>query len=224
MRKKEVLLPLLVSAVALSVPMMSGCRLSTAHQGPQLQQDVKGAQSRLAPIVILDQGKELRLTIEDVAKYHGDMCACSVAGFRGLQLAISELWDSEVPDREDFRIVSSWPGKGNQDAFEFVTRAKTRDDFTLDLRRQTDVMNVSIDDFTFRIIRKSTGASVRIRIRTAVLPEVPGGFFALRKKVKFEKTATPDEKSRFKRASQQFRENFLTLPVGEIFTFEKTGP
>ena len=58
---------------------------------------------KLSPILIYDEDNLLKISIEDVGKYHGDICPCAIAGFRATQLAKSQLWRDEIPKREDLR-------------------------------------------------------------------------------------------------------------------------
>ncbi len=75
----------------------------------------------LSPILIYDKGHLLELSIEDVGKYHGDICPCVVVSFRAMKLAISKLWGKEIPNRKDFKIISSLPTDGSEDTFESVS-------------------------------------------------------------------------------------------------------
>ncbi|MCD6569913.1 MAG: hypothetical protein J7L53_04345 [Deltaproteobacteria bacterium] len=114
---------------------------------------------KLSPILIYDKDELLEITIEDVGKYHGDICVCLTIAFRATQVAISQLWGSEIPKRGDFKIISGLPTPGSKDAFEFITRVITRKggkDFKLQLLEGTDIKNMSRDNFTFAFIRKST--------------------------------------------------------------------
>lgn len=95
--------------------------------------------SELPPVNIYDEENLLKLYIEDAEKYHWDICPCLVIGFRTIQLAIKELWKDTIPQRKDIKIISKYPGLGAQDAFEFITRAKTRNDFILDFQKGTDI-------------------------------------------------------------------------------------
>ena len=175
---------------------------------------------KLSPILIYDEDNLLKISIEDVGKYHGDICPCAIAGFRATQLAISQLWRDEIPKREDFKIISAFPGRGSQDAFEFITRAKTRKDFTLKLPEGTSPENISMGNWVFTIIRKSTGKQIKIWLKEEVFPGGAEEFFKLRKKVKFEKTATPEEKEAFRSAKQELKEALMSLPVDELFGFK----
>jgi len=186
----------------------------------------------LTPISIYDKENLLQISIEDVGKYHGDICPCLIAGFRATQLAISQLWKDEIPKREDFKIISAFPGQGSQDAFEFITRVKTRGDFKLELPEGTDIVNISKNNWVFIITRKSTGLprktsgllrgeQIKIWLKEEVFPEGLKQYFDLRKKVKFEKTATLEEKEAFKSAVKKLKQRFVSWPADRLFDFKK---
>ena len=188
--------------------------------------------SELLPISIYDEEELLKISLEDVGKYHGDICPCVVIGFRVTQFAISQLWKparpleegagrDEIPKRKDFRIISKFPGQGSQDAFEFITRAKTRGDFILELPEGTDAANISLDNCVFIIIRKSTGKQIKIWLKEEVFPEGSEKFFDLRKKAKFDETATQKDKEAFEAAKQELKQRFMDWQTDELFDFER---
>jgi len=178
-------------------------------------------ESELSHISIYDEENQLVLSLEDVGKYHGDICPCVVIGFRVTQFAISQLWKDKIPKRKDFKIISEFPGQGSQDAFEFITRAKTRGDFILELPEGTDAENISLDNCIFIIIRKSTGKQIKIWLREEVFPDGSEKFFNLRKKAKFDKMATEKEKEKFRSAKQELKQRFIDWQTDELFGFER---
>ncbi|NQS89097.1 hypothetical protein HQ584_04845 [Patescibacteria group bacterium] len=180
--------------------------------------------SMLFPIVIYDKGELLEIAIEDVGKYHHEVCTCLRIAFRATQFAISELWKGEIPDRSDFKIISACPTLGTQDAFDFIARAKTgmkrEGDFKIQLPKGTSSKNLSRDNFVFTFIRKSTGDSITIRVKEELFPE---GFFELRKKKKFQDPtpATPEEKKLFKSMKKELNKKIITLPVNKLFELKR---
>ncbi len=177
--------------------------------------------SNPSPILIYDEDDLLEISIEDVGKYHGDVCLCLTLAFRAIQLAISQLWQDEIPKRGDFKLISACPTPGMKDCFEFITRVITRgkgNDFKLELTTGTDIENMIIDNFAFLFIRKSTGDSIRIRIREKLFPD---GFFELRKIVKYGIAFTPKEEKNFWAIKLELKHKFMTLPAKDIFVFER---
>ena len=186
------------------------------------KEDVSVSQSvRLKPILVYDEDNLLKLSIEDAGKYHGDICLCVAVAFRATQLAISQLWNDEIPRRENFKIISALPTQGSQDCFEFITRAKTRGDFALKLPQGTDTKNLSRDNWTFTFIRKSTGEQVRIQMKEEIFSEGSEKFFSLRKKVLFGNTAEKNEKKTFILTKQKLTNAFMNLPLDKLFEYKK---
>jgi len=187
----------------------------------RVRANVTDTEDKLLPILIYDEENLLKISIADVGKYHGDVCPCLIVGFRATQLAISQLWKDGIPKREDFKIMSAFPGRGSQDAFEFITRVKTRDDFTLQLPPETDIANISKDNLVFTFIQKSTGEQIKIWLKEEVFPGGAEEFFKLRKKAKFEKTTTLENKKAFESAKQELKKALMNLPLDKLFGFEK---
>ncbi|MBC8526712.1 MAG: hypothetical protein H8D22_07625, partial [Candidatus Cloacimonetes bacterium] len=112
--------------------------------------------SNPSPILIYDEDDLLEISIEDVGKYHGDVCLCLTVAFRATQLATSQLWKDVTPERGDFKIISACPTPGSKDCLEFITRVITRgngNDFKLELPTGTDIENMTNDNFSFLFIR-----------------------------------------------------------------------
>ncbi|MCD6412603.1 MAG: hypothetical protein J7L54_00445 [Elusimicrobia bacterium] len=173
----------------------------------------------LSPISIYDEGHLLELSIEDVGKYHGDICPCVVVSFRAMKLAISKLWEDEIPDREDFKIISSLPSDGSEDTFEFITRVKKRGDFSFDLPQGTSKLKTSGKNYSFVFIRKSTDKRIKISVKKRVFQEIDDRFFEIRKKIKLQK-ATKKEEKIFRLEKSKLKYVFMSLPPEDLFEFE----
>ena len=176
--------------------------------------------ANISPIFIYDEEDLLEISIEDVGKYHGDVCLCLTVAFRAMQLAISQLWQDEIPKRGDFKIISACPTPGTKDCFEVITRMTTRgegNDFKLELPTGTDIENMKSNNFEFLFIRKSTNDSIRIRMKERLFPE---GFFELRKIVKYGKTFTVEKEETFWVINRELKQKFMNLPLKYIFIVE----
>jgi formylmethanofuran dehydrogenase subunit E len=176
--------------------------------------------NNISPIFIYDEDDLPEISIEDAGKYHGDACLCLTVAFRAIQLAISKLWQDEIPKRGDFKIISACPTPGSRDCFEFITRVITRgegNDFKLELPTGTDIENMRSDNFTFLFIRKSTSDSIKIQMKEGLFPD---GFFKLRKVVKYGKEFTAEEEETFWAIKRELKQKFMTLPAKEIFVVE----
>ena len=239
MGSKKLKIGLIAMALALMPTLVAGCAAGVTQeqydavvaerdaanvQIANLESELAAAQEQtsiLPTVSIYDEEDLLEISIEDFAKYHGDICPCGTMGFRATQLAIAQLWGGQIPVRGDFKIISACPTRGSKDAVEFITRVVTRKkgaDFEVQLPEGTDIENLSFDNYVFTFIRKSTGDEVDIRVKEEIFPP---GFLEMRKKVKFEGTATEEEKKAFKQGWLKLRDGCLSLSLDEIFEFEK---
>jgi len=194
--------------------------LDYAYDGKALLPDTKVARwieltalnqiKEILPILIYDEDNLLEISIEDVAKYHGDICPCVVVAFRATQLAISRLWGDKIPKRGDFKIIYAHPSDGHKDTFEYITRAKDDD---LLVRPPKGIGDITKDNYTYTFTRKSTGDSITLKVKEEIFEE---GFFELRKKHK-TKTATKEEEKTFQLDKEELKEKFMYLPAEEIF-------
>jgi len=200
-----------LSLVVAAVLIITLLTVGTSAQTGKIKEKVTLIEtgSKLSPISIYDEDNLLKISIEDVGKYHGDVCLCLTISFRATQLAISQLWHDEIPKREDFKILSTHSGRGSQDAFEFITRAKTRGDFKLELQEG------HLHCFRFTFIRKSTNDSLIIHVKEGIFPQE---FSELRKKIK-SRTATHEEEKAFDQIRQELKEKIMKLPIGRVFYF-----
>ena len=164
----------------------------------------------------------LEISIEDVGKYHGHVCPCMIMAYRAIQAAFAKLWGDEMPYRYDIKIISKSPTQGTQDAFEFITRAKTRlsrkDDFRIELPQGTDIDNIKPCNFAYTFLRKSTGDVLEVQIKESIFPE---GFFQMKRKLKSGKF-TSDNRKMLEKAIGRLKAKVLNLPAEEIFIFSKS--
>jgi sirohydrochlorin ferrochelatase len=164
---------------------------------------------------IYDNSELLDISIYDVEKAHGDICLCVAIAFKATQTAFSE-WDG-TPVRGDIEIITGHPSDGHTETFEYILNSI--DDVTVDLPMGTDIVNLSLDNYNYQFIDKSSGDKVVVSVKENIFPE---GFFDLRIKCK-QKTATPDEKSAFKLMKNELKDTCLYQPADEVFDVESNG-
>ena len=154
-------------------------------------------------------GELLDISLDDVGAAHGHICPCVAAAFKASQTAFL-AWDG-VPARGDLEIVSAHPSDGHTETFEYILNSS--DDVTVELPEGTDSVNLTVENYNYRFIEKSTGDMVVVSVKDGLFPD---GFFDMRKRCKTG-VATPDEKSAFKLAKNELKEKFLYLPAEEVF-------
>jgi hypothetical protein len=78
------------------------------------------------PVVVVDQGRELAFSFEDMLRYNGHRSPGGVAhAFKVLQRALPELEPGGLLERRALSIETPFAGPGARDAFELATRAVT---------------------------------------------------------------------------------------------------
>jgi hypothetical protein len=76
-------------------------------------------------ITVLDEGRELRFSFEEMVRYNGGRSPGGVAlAYKALEALLPLLADGPV-ERRALSVRSAFPGPGVRDAFELVTRAVT---------------------------------------------------------------------------------------------------
>ncbi|GEK34877.1 hypothetical protein [Kurthia sibirica] len=84
-------------------------------------------------IKVKDYGYIVEIAFEDIRKLHGIRAYMAIGvGYRILEAAVRELGQGEIISREDIQVITGHGGPGFRDAIEFVTRAVTRDQYTVD--------------------------------------------------------------------------------------------
>ena len=172
----------------------------------------------IVPIKVMEDGKEVVITLTDAFEYHDHPCPGVCVGFRVLTHAIELLWGDAVPKRGDLVVFSRGPMSGVLDIFTLVMCGdlKTKADAVTQATPGPLIpkgMTAGRDKFRFTIIRKSTGDAVDIKLNPKLFPK---DFFSLRKKIKSEK-ASDAEKKQMDAYKREMVKTFPTLPVAKLF-------
>ncbi len=150
----------------------------------------------------------LNITIEEVGD--GEICPCVASAFRATQLAFSIFEIFERPVREDIEVICAHPSKGHKQTFEYIFGGEN---LRIEPPAGTDIVNLSVENYAYTFIQRSSGHEVRVEAREDIFPE---RFFDLRKKCKTG-TATSEEKKAFKYAKDDLKSAFLYLPETRVF-------
>ena len=160
-------------------------------------------------------------------------CPCNSFAFRSVLLGISEVWGDEVPERNDIKIITRRPTPGATQCLQYITgtgskvpNVTNKGELRMILADGTEVTDLSvpnlkkhmkvmgIETWNIIIVRKSTDEQFEVQAVEDISPE---GFDELRRKVKMEGTATPEEAGEFRVMWEEVRDGFLTLPDWELF-------
>ena len=167
-------------------------------------------------LVVLDQGKSISISFDDLLKYHGRSSIAGVAhAFKAMERAFPLLSPGEPPERYDITVDSGFPGTGARDGFEMVTRAVTGDRYRLTLDpARTDVPEAPGGHFFFRLGYR--GTVVALTLRDGLVPEE---FLQLA----CREAPTAAEADRAQQLKEEMAERLLGLQPDEVYDALEEG-
>jgi hypothetical protein len=115
-------------------------------------------------IEVVDQGRRIAFTFEDVLRYHGPGSPGGAAhAFKVLERALP-LLDPDGPcERREIVVETAFGGPGARDAFEMVTRAVTGDRFHVDPALARAERGRARERFVFRLSYRDRQTTLTVR-------------------------------------------------------------
>lgn len=105
-----------------------------------------------AVIVVVDGGREIAFSPEDMLRYHGYRSPAGVAhAFKVLERAFGALSAGVPVERREVAIETPFAGPGARDAFELVTRAVTEQRYRVDPSMARAELGPARERFVFRL-------------------------------------------------------------------------
>ena len=164
----------------------------------------------MTTLVVLDHGRPVSISFDDLLKYHGRSSIAGVAhAFKAMERAFPLLSPGGPPERYDITVQSGFPGGGARDAFEMVTRAVTGDRYGLASEPPgTGAPEAPGGHFFFRLGYR--GTVVDLVARAGLVPEE---FLQLA----CREAPTPAEAVRAQQLKDEMAERLLSLPADEVY-------
>jgi hypothetical protein len=162
-------------------------------------------------IDVLDQGRPLGFSFEDLMKYHGGGSPGGVAHAYKVMERAWPLLDprAERPERREITIDTAFGGPGARDAFEAATRAVTVGDrYRVDPALARPERGRALERFVFRLGYR--GRSVTLIVREGFVTDE---FVDLARNE--ERTAAEDE--RLELLKGQMAERVMAAPAAEVY-------
>ena len=161
-------------------------------------------------ITLLDQGRPVAFSFEDMIRYHGPGSPGGVAhAFKVLERALPLLAADGPPDRREITVRTAFGGPGARDAFELVTRAVTEDRYAVDPSLALPQRGLALERFVFRL-------GHRDRTVTLILREgyVTEEFIALTRR----ESRTSEEEGRLARWKLEMAERVMAAAAADVYT------
>ncbi|HET9442583.1 MAG TPA: hypothetical protein VFO65_04625 [Acidimicrobiales bacterium] len=115
-------------------------------------------------IEVVDQGRTIRFTYEDMMRYHGPAFPGGVAhAFKVMERAFPMLDGSRPPERRGIAVHTAFTGPGARDAFELATHASTEGRYHVDPALERPERGRTLERYVFRVSHR--GVTVVLRIR-----------------------------------------------------------
>ncbi len=158
---------------------------------------------------VLDRGRLLSFSLDDLMKYHGPGSPGGVAqGFKVLERGLA-LLDPDGPcERREIHVRTAFGGPGARDAIELVTRAVTGDRFAVDGSLALPERGVTMERFVFELTYRERSATLIVREGM-----VPDEFIELARK----KGKSDEEEARFEQLKLEMVDRLMGLPADEVY-------
>ncbi|MGI8730193.1 MAG: hypothetical protein ACR2LK_09430 [Solirubrobacteraceae bacterium] len=115
-------------------------------------------------IDVLDRGRPLAFSFEDMLKYHGPGSPGGVAqGFKVLERALPLLGSDGPPERREIVVRTSFGGPGARDAIELVTRGVSDDRYIFDASLARPERGRAMERFVFELSYRDRSATLAVR-------------------------------------------------------------
>lgn len=161
-------------------------------------------------IDVLDAGRLIAFSFDDMLKYHGPGSPGGVAqAFKILQRGLPLLEpDGGPPQRREIKVRTAFGGPGARDAFELVTRAVTSDRYVVDGALARPDRGRAMERFVFEL-------SYRERRATLIVREgiVPDEFIELAR----TDPRSDEQEARFAALKLDMVQRLLALPADEVY-------
>jgi hypothetical protein len=170
---------------------------------------------RTSQLAVLEAGKKLTYTIDDLTVYHGFGFPGGVAhAFKVMELALPRLDPGSPPERRDIWIETPFKGPGGRDAFEMVTRCVTDGRYKVDpglmKLERGEILKGYVFNLTYR------GRTLYLQIRDGHVREE---FILLGRK----SGRTEDEEKRLAFLKQEMADRLLATPAEEVYEIIAKG-
>jgi hypothetical protein len=160
-------------------------------------------------IDVLDRGRLLAFSFDDLLKYHGPGSPGGVAqAYKLLERALPLLGPDGPPERREIHIRTAFGGPGARDAVELVTRAVTGERYVVDQSLARPERGRAMERFVFELTYRDR--SVTLIVREGIVPDE---FIDLARK----EGKTDEENARFAQLKLDMVEHVMSLPADEVY-------
>jgi hypothetical protein len=163
----------------------------------------------IAGIEVVDGGRLLAFSFEDIMRYHGPGSPGGVAhAVKVLELALPLLDPYGPCERREIAVETAFGGPGARDAFELVTRAVTDGRYRLNGALARPERGRTLERFVFRLSYREE--SVTLVLRDGFVTDE---FIDLARTPE----RTEEQERRLDRLKREMAERVLARPANEVY-------
>ena len=160
-------------------------------------------------IDVLDKGRPLAFSLDDMLKYHGPGSPGGVAqAYKLLERGLPLLDSDGPPERREIHIRTAFGGPGARDAFELVTRAVTGDRYVVDQSLARPERGRAMERFIFELTYR--GRSTTLIVREGIVPDE---FIDLAR----TDPRSDEQEARFAQLKLDMVKHVMSLPPEEVY-------
>jgi hypothetical protein len=162
-----------------------------------------------AAIEVIERGRPIAFSFDDMLRYHGGGSPGGVAhAFKVFERALP-LLDPDGPcERREIVVETAFGGPGARDAFELVTRAVTGDRYRIDESLARPERGRTLERFVFRLSYRDR--SVTLELRDGFVSEE---FIDLAR----TDERTPEQEQRLDNLKQEMADRVMATPADEVY-------
>jgi hypothetical protein len=160
-------------------------------------------------IDVLDRGRLLAFSFDDMLKYHGPGSPGGVAqAFKILERGLPLVSPDGPPERREIHVRTAFGGPGARDAFELVMRGVTGERYVVDQSLARPERGRAMERFVFEFTYRDRSATLIVREGI-----VPDEFIALAR----TDPRSEEQEERFAQLKLEMVERLMALPADEVY-------
>jgi len=174
----------------------------------ELREAYAGLGGETTCVDVLDGGRLLSFSYEDMLRYHGPGSPGGVAhAFKVMERAFPLLDPDGPPQRREITLATAFGGPGARDGFELVIRAVTGERYVLEPGLARPERGTTLERFVFRIVYRER--SVTLAVREGFVTDE---FIALARKER-----SPAEEARLDLLKLEMAERVMSSPAADVY-------
>ncbi len=172
------------------------------------QAELLGWGGEPSSIDVLEAGRVLSFSFEDMLRYHGPGSPGGVAhAFKVMQRAFGLLDGGQPLERREIAVATPFGGPGARDGFELVIRAVTGERYVLDPGLARPERGTALERFVFQVGYRDRAVTLAVREGF-----VTDEFIALARKER-----SPQEEEQLDRLKLEMAERVMGSPAADVY-------